>query len=543
MEADMTKIEMELKKVERIEKETALFCLDDCISTLAGYYHCDYEMMYAGGYKIREQMGIQGFASRYHISLQNRFGNLRRYHGLYIHKCDCFWKSGLIKRIKKELEQKRPVLLLLNPYWCPWDDGFQRYDAVPGHCFLVQGEYGKGFLCADPYFDKDQLELPYSLFRKGIQEVYLTEWADRADSSRTSGKMIYREEMENMFRRMSEEGYFDTLYHFAEDISRSEDIFEEVRSDVDFWISPLAVLLLQLNQSIQNMAVLIKYVAVQCGASFLEEQGVQFWNLAVKWKQVRKLVIKLYFMKREDESLRTKAMERMYSIIDEMEKAAERISRGEEQELSAGYIKSAGTIDRSSADSGYYTVDLDRFKNNKAFLRKSGLPEGKLDADFSSIGNCYVLDDTEGVEPIRISGTASALTGIGGSGNDNIACDGQEISVPEDRYSHLCLVGAAEFGNSTDVLKIVSESARVYEVEFQLTDYIYEPCFGESVVWKGSGIHKQEKGYEWMEEDLYLYGQMLEMPDVTADRIILPVNPSIHIFAMIFYKSASQGKR
>lgn len=539
----MTKIEMELKKVDRIEKETALFCLDDCISTLAGYYHCDYEMMYAGGYKIREQMGIQGFASRYHISLQNRFGNLRRYHGLYIHKCDCFWKSGLIKRIKKELEQKRPVLLLLNPYWCPWDDGFQRYDAVPGHCFLVQGEYGKGFLCADPYFDKDQLELPYSLFRKGIQEVYLTEWADRADSSRTSGKMIYREEMENMFRRMSEEGYFDTLYHFAEDISRSEDIFEEVRSDVDFWISPLAVLLLQLNQSIQNMAVLIKYVAAQCGASFLEEQGVQFWNLAVKWKQVRKLVIKLYFMKREDESLRTKAMERMYSIIDEMEKAAERISRGEEQELSAGYIKSAGTIDRSSADSGYYTVDLDRFKNNKAFLRKSGLQEGKLDADFSSIGNCYVLDDTEGVEPIRISGTASALTGIGGSGNDNIACDGQEISVPEDRYSHLCLVGAAEFGNSTDVLKIVSESARVYEVEFQLTDYIYEPCFGESVVWKGSGIHKQEKGYEWMEEDLYLYGQMLEMPDVTADRIILPVNPSIHIFAMIFYKSASQGKR
>lgn len=539
----MTKIEMELKKVDRIEKETALFCLDDCISTLAGYYHCDYEMMYAGGYKIREQMGIQGFASRYHISLQNRFDNLRRYHGLYIHKCDCFWKSGLIKRIKKELEQKRPVLLLLNPYWCPWDDGFQRYDAVPGHCFLVQGEYGKGFLCADPYFDKDQLELPYSLFRKGIQEVYLTEWADRADSSRTSGKMIYREEMENMFRRMSEEGYFDTLYHFAEDMSRSEDIFEEVRSDVDFWISPPAVLLLQLNQSIQNMAVLIKYVAAQCGSSFLEEQGVQFWNLAVKWKQVRKLVIKLYFMKREDESLRTKAMERMYSIIDEMEKAAERISRGEEQELSAGYIKSAGTIDRSSADSGYYTVDLDRFMNNKAFLRKSGLQEGKLDADFSSIGNCYVLDDTEGVEPIRISGTAAALTGIGGSGNDNIACDGQEISVPEDRYSHLCLVGAAEFGNSTDVLKIVSESARVYEVEFQLTDYIYEPCFGESVVWKGSGIHKQEKGYEWMEEDLYLYGQMLEMPDVTADRIILPVNPSIHIFAMIFYKSASQGKR
>ncbi len=174
--------------------------------------------------------------------------------------------------------------------------------------------------------------------------------------------------------------------------------------------------------------------------------------------------------------------------------------------------------------------------NNKAFLRKSGLQEGKLDADFSSIGNCYVLDDTKEVEPIRISGTAAAMTSICGSGNDNIACDGQLISIPEDRYSYLCLIGAAEFGNSTDVLTILTENGRVYEVEFQLTDYVYEPCFGESVVWKGSGIHKLERGYEWMEEDLYLYGQMLEMPDDTAARIILPVNPSIHIFAMLLHK-------
>ena len=534
----MTKIKIELKKVDRIEKETALFCLDDCISTLAGYYHCDYEMMYAGGYKMREQIGIQGFASRYQVSLQHRFDNLRRYHGLFIYKYDCFWKHSLIKRMKKELEQMRPVLLLLNPYWCPWDDGFQRYDAVPGHCFLVQGEYGGGFLCADPYFDKDQLELPFPLFRKGIQEVYLVELEERSDSSHASGKMIYREVLGNMFRRMSEEGYFDTLYRFVENMSQSEDIFQEVRSDADFWISPLAVLLLQLNQSIQNMATVIKYVAAQCGSPFLEEQGVRFWNFAVKWKQARKLVMKLYFMKRTDAMLRTKTMERLYGIIEDMEKTAGRITGGEEEVLSVGFIKSADNMDRNNMDREYYVVDLDRFMNNKAFLRKSGLQEGKLDADFSSIGNCYVLDDTEESEPIRIPGTTVTMTGICGLGNDNIACDGQEISVPEDRYTRLCLVGAAEFGNSTDVLKIVSGCGREYEVEFQFTDYIYEPCFGESVVWKGSGIHKMEKGYEWMEEDLYLYGQMLEMPDDVAGKIMLPANPSIHVFAMILWKSA-----
>lgn len=527
-----TGIKMELRKVDRIEKETALFCLDDCIATLAGYYHCDYEMMYAGGYEMREQKEIWGLASRYHVSLQHRFDNLCRYHGLHIYKSDSLWKHRLIKRIKRELEKERPVLLLLNPYWCPWDDGFQRYDAVPGHCFLIQGEYDEGFLCADPYFDQDRLELSYSLFRKGIQEVYLTRQVERTDSSHTSGK-AYREELGNMFRRMSGEGYFDILYHFVDDMSQSEDIFEEVRSDADFWISPLAVLLLQLNQSIQNMATLIKYVAVQCGSPFLEEQGVRFWNLAVKWKQARKLVIKLYFMKREDEALRTKTMERLYSIIDAMEKTAERIAEGKEESLTAGLIKSVDTMDRSGMDGEYYAADLGRFMNNKAFLRRSGLQEGKLDADFSSIGNCYVLNDTEGTEPVRIPGTDVTLSSIGGTGNDNIACDGQEIPVPENRYSQLCLIGAAEFGNSTDVLRIVSGSGKEYEVEFQFTDYIYEPCFGESVVWKGCGIHKLEGGYEWMEEDLYLYGQMLEMPDDVTGKIILPVNPSIHVFAMI----------
>lgn len=538
----MIKIEMELKKVDRIEKETALFCLDDCISTLAGYYQCDYKMMYVGGYKIREQMGIQGFASRYHVSLQHRFDNLRRYHGLYIYKCDCFWKQSLVKRIKKELEQKRPVLLLLNPFWCPWDDGFQRYDAVPGHCFLVQGEYGKGFLCADPYFDKDQLKLPYSLFRKGIQEVYLTRQVEKENRSHMLEKM-YKEELGNMFQRMTREGYFDSMYHFVDDMSCCEDIFEEVRSDADFWISPLAVLLLQMNQSIQNMATVIKYVAVQCGSPFLEEQGVRFWNLAVKWKQTRKLVIKLYFMKQENDTIRTRTLERMYSIIDDMREITKGIAEEKAEDSSSTFIKSLDTMDRESIDGEGYVVDLDRFMNNKAFLRKSGLREGKLDADFSSIGNCYVLDDTEGNETVRVPRTAVTLTNIGGMGNDNVACDGQEISVPEDRYSRLCLIGAAEFGNSTDVLKIVSGSGREYEKEFQFTDYIYEPCFGESVVWKGSGIHKLEDGYEWMKEDLYLYGQMMEMPDDVAVKIILPVNPSIHVFAMILMKRLFDGKK
>lgn len=517
-------IDITIKKVKRIEKETSLFCLDDCIATLADYYQCSYEMMYLGGYRISIQQGAQDFAARYDIWLADRFDNLQKYHGLLIRKCDFNWKHRIIKKIRTELEEGRPVLLLLNPYWCPWDDGFQRYDAVPGHCFIIKGEYDGGFLCVDPYFEKDDMELPFSLFRKGVQEVYCTEKLTAMEVSDAE----YRDLLDDMFRKLSEAAYFDSLRSFIIDMEQNGNIFQSIRAEEDFWISPLIVFLLKVNQSIQNIATVTAYVAERCDSLSLEELGAKLWNTAVKWKQARKLVIKLYFIRRQDESLKARTIERLESIIDDMERSVS----GLPEEIT-GERKEKNSSVMEHRESGEVVLALKEYMNNKAFLRQSELKKGELEADFSSVGNCYILNDTEGFHELYSRDHKIRMPEAGQPGNDNIACSGQGIPVPEGRYSHISLIGAAEFGNSSDIMKVTSTRGRRYEVEFQFTDYICEPCFGETIAWKGRGIHKKGNGYEWMPEDLYLYQQKLEMPDDIIDEITLPVNPSIHLFAIV----------
>lgn len=522
-------IDMAMKKVKRIEKETSLFCLDDCIATLAGYYQCDYEMMYIGGYQVSRQQGIQDFAEWYDIWLRGRFDNLQKYHGIMIQKYDFYWKHRVIRKIREELDGGRPVLLLLNPFWCPWDDGFQKYDAVPGHCFLIKGEYDGGFLCVDPYFEKDGQELPFAMFRKGLQEVYLTGKQEIRETS--AGEE--RRTLERMYQSLSETAYFDLLRSFIIDMDQNGNIFQGVRMDADFWISPLIVFLLKINQSMQNIATVTAYVAGRCQSLSLQARGEKLWNIAVKWKQARKLVIKLYFIKRQDEKLKARTVERLMSIIDEMEEAVSEVPEEPAGETLAEELACCGDTGSGKPGSGQVVLDLKEYMNNKAFLRQSALEKGEREADFSSIGHCYVLDDTEGFHVLHTRERKIPLPEAGQPGNDNIACNGQVIALPQGRYSQVILIGSAEFGNSSDIMKIVSAAGREYEVEFCFTDYICEPFFGESIAWKGRGIYKKDHGYEWMPEDLYLYEQRLTMPEDTICEMILPINPSVHLFAIV----------
>ena len=87
-------MKLSICKVKRIERETGLMCLDDCIATVAEYYHCGYEMSYAGGFAMRWRSGFTNFAGQYQIHLLDRLENLKKYHGLEIVKKNFFSGKG-----------------------------------------------------------------------------------------------------------------------------------------------------------------------------------------------------------------------------------------------------------------------------------------------------------------------------------------------------------------------------------------------------------------------------------------------------------------
>ncbi len=82
-------------------------------------------------------------------------------------------------------------MMQINPYWCPWDDGYGKYDANPGHMVLVTKVEQNGLICCDPYFEKEDQRLPLTLFYKGLQEVFLQNIMSRSRSPDRNGRMLW----------------------------------------------------------------------------------------------------------------------------------------------------------------------------------------------------------------------------------------------------------------------------------------------------------------------------------------------------------------
>lgn len=511
-------------KVRRIEKETGLLCLEDCIATLAGYYCCDYQLSYIGGYKIEIGAEDHNFATKYSIQLQERFENLKKYHGISILKQSFFLRRTAIKRIRQELQEGRPVLVCVNPYWCPWDDGYQKYDATPGHMFFITDIDKKDFVCCDPYFIKKNIRLSFSLFSRGIQEIYFTEYEPKEKEK----DLEIQSALNKMYIDMVRNGYAKKLRQFVEEARQAEDLFCDVFEDQDLWISYLIVFLLKVNQSMQGMATVTDYVGRVTNSLMARKTAGQMWQLAVRWKQARKLMFKLYFIKREDAKLKERTLDRLQCVIDEWEQLARNcpkiwLEKGDPYEMP----------DMRQWDFEYAEklhIDLKPYYNNRAFIEEADLEQGRKIADFSSVGTCYVRTERNRV---WMSSECPYQVNKVEAGMDNIACDGQRISIPCGIYRKIILIGAAEFGNSYDMLRLYDEQGkRVEDLSFAFTDYVKEPEFGEYVAWRGKGIHWTEDGYEQMPEDLHLYEQRYNLPDKKISVIELPINPSVHIFAM-----------
>lgn len=515
---------LEIQKVRRIENETGLLCYDDCIATIAGYFSCSYELMYLGGYSITGQSGNKKFASQYRIYLKDQYKNLEQYHGLYFTECTLL--SDKVEELRNELKKQKPCLIIFDPYWCPWDLGFQKYTNLRGHSFFVVEEKGNSFVCVDPYFNKNAIEISKEHFVKGVRKIMQ---CNRKQSNVYMDSEIFSN-VKKMFEGLYENKYFESLTNLAYDIEYSDNIFNEIVSSGEFWYSPIIVLFLLINQSMQSMALVIEYILRRFGNKYPVLIGVdrKIWNIAIQWKQVRKLIIKLYFMKKSDEELKKKIVERMRDIILKFEEESTKIIEFERTSMMVRHVAN-DTLSQNMPQS--MSVKLDTYFNNKAFLQVSDLKKNKVNVDFSSIGNCYVADAID-VSFFGKKNRNINLDRILSPSYDNVACNGQRIMLPDAIYKKILLIGAAEFGNSIDILTIQTKIGDTIEIEIQFTDYIYKPQFNEKIFWAGKGIHKLENKYEWMQETLYLFEKEYDIPRETISSITLPINPSIHIFAI-----------
>lgn len=514
-------LEIKIKKLERIENETGLLCLDDCIATICAFFDRDYEMMYIGGYNVFRSKDF--FSKEYQLCLKDAPENLYKYHGVRIKKQKKYSYRKLKKRINMELMNGKPVMVLFDPYWCPWDEGYQKYSSNTGHCFIIRGMEKDCFYCLDPYYEYEDIKLPQYLFVNGIREVFFSSLDDYI----TVSEDFLKNSVNVFFKGLRTGGYFSTIYDFLGKIDLEDNLFENISLNENFWQTPDVIFLMMVNQSIQNVARVIKYIANQIHNEQLEIVYKHIWNLAVEWKQTRKLFSKLFFLKKEDEDLKNKTIMRMIKIWKEYENYAKQIEEGSWE---SNIIRKESTTNLKTYERIESQINISKFFNNKAFLKKKDEILKENIADFASVGTFYVWGD--GVEYNNyLEGVKERIFA---NKYDNISCEGQIIHINPSFFCQISLIGASEFGDSTDIIKLIHDNNTYSEIEFQFTDYICTPKYGEEIVWKGKGAYREDGLCKWMEDSVYLFKKSYEIPEKRVKEIILPINPSVHIFAILF---------
>ena len=123
------------------------------------------------------------------------------------------------------------------------------------------------------------------------------------------------------------------------------------------------------------------------------------------------------------------------------------------------------------------------------------------------------------------------------TGFDNILCDGQIISLNHVSCSQICIIGFCEYGTVSEYLQIIDMNAQLHEVEFVLKTFHTNSNQGIDNSPKNKKCLLIDKilGNDDQKHNIFLWNIPWN-PEIQIDKIILPINSSLHIISIIIDK-------
>lgn len=180
--------------------------------------------------------------------------------------------------------------------------------------------------------------------------------------------------------------------------------------------------------------------------------------------------------------------------------------------------------------SNFYIVELTEFYNNNGISY-----QGKADsADFTGNGSSFPAKDLpESNKIVKIGEVPFLFPPKERNLMNNFDLFNQKISVPENLYTWIHILGASENGSFEEKLVFSSENDK-YATELGLTDYTeVNSKYDEKVGFRCKGMNTKTSGYLsgfmstiWYKSidvsNARFYWDLMEFPD----------NASMHIFAI-----------
>lgn len=521
-----------IKPIQEIDCD----CSEHSIITILSWLGYDYRMIFSKHWNFiftpesskNNIVGDQIFNKN--IDLEDYVADL---FGISFKKIICK-KNEAISIIKEELNKSMPLIAGIDPFWYPLDNNYQVRHS--NHIIIITGIdiEKQELLCIDPYLTKEEVTYSIENFEKSM---YFLARVDKEHRVKEVNNSKFISDSIRSIVNENEVNFFDSMRGFADYIETDMDIEAEIP---DIHNMDYAPIIQTLNRVALSRTIFSKYLAyvadnsIQSGS--IEALAADVQKAREKWRVVRTYIAKARVVD-EHQLFLKKVSKKVREIADFEENILEELKNillmNIDMTMDLGDFSSnsdeKGILPDDTESSQTIFVDISNYLNNQG-MDKVYNEKSKANIDYA--GLYFLVEEDFDKNLWNVDGCVYKLQPINEEKNDNISCEGQKISVEENRYSNIMLL-TCSLWNEFDEEVIFEYQDGSIEKKVLFFPNHSVPKEELSIAWKGKSV-KRSKGNTFIHRKvphIYSITNTLSTEKVLKS-IILPDNPNIRIFAI-----------
>jgi len=511
-------------------------CHLDQLITVSNWLNLDYELMFADSWGFLYQPPdllnpkILGERINAQETIRQLENCLYQYSGIGIELQEGKSSEEALKSFQYELSRGRPSLLVLDSFFCPWDELFNMGHI--NHTCIVVGfdSINSNLICTDGYYNKKNEILSLNNFMQAYKWVckFIFDIPD-------PDKSYWGNIINNCCTRLNENFCFQQMNDFSYELENYYDILQEMKGFEKLWSVPMLLNFDYISRGRFRYSVSLQHTINKYAQQKYLPLVAELEQAGSKWSTVRSVLLKEYMTSRGKPikySILSNLASKVRDIAIFEKSIADRLWELYQQKdsgLTSANICSSIESNQDEIDYKKVFVDLSSIFNNKGF---GSFSNQTYNADLTGLNQYFHL---EGAPPAGLSefgGMQFNFPEVAGKSMDNVSCMGQRIIVPNGIYKKIMFLGCADTGNFSDRITLEYEDGFTQMIPLEFSDWTMSPVFGETQVWKGNWIlNKEEKMTKYI--GVYLYAKKYTLngqKNVTA--IYLPSCPNLHIFSI-----------
>lgn len=546
-------LKIDLKAAEKEFLWTS--CVDDVIATVANYYQMDYRFAYANAWGFhyvpwKEKPDLP-FGKR--IDTTNaveRYDFLEVCHGIRMVYHRNRTIEELLSIVKTELEAKRPCALHIDSYELTWDAGYQRWHT--NHVIMPQEITEDSIKLIDPYNYRINLEFPIQQLCANTTKFCITFEVKPEQSKQFPLLEEYEKVLERLLDHREKLDAFQQMRQFVTDFREHfQPELEFAENNGFFGGSSFHMRLVDMafGRSFARQALI--YLAEVLDSKELMELLNHLRRMISRFNFAISIMSRTFQGTEEQKQVNGKGTKEVIERVADMFWAEAELEEQTARQLLEEIrrllrIKSMRQVNAVAyetmtrkTDSLFqqerrkklyesYSINLEPFYNNVGFatLDHSGI------ADFTGVGEFFLYNERVEEYQWKDQGVEYLMKPYEFNQEDNIACKGQIIEVPQVMAKKIGFLATAEWGSYYEEVTVVYQDQSTERYYIGLTDFANFPRYGENIVYQGPTGMKEKDGVSPWQTEARIFSVIKAIKPGKIIRIQLPNCERVHIFGI-----------